>query len=167
MSIDKTSFDLFSKKTPETKNPEVVIQKTYETQAPKAAEKIPEKVFENPVIKNTVEERTVAPKVKTKIISKKLETRTNKYESFLPVTLRIKEENFMDLKHIENSIMRSRSKNSNEERERITTNSILRTLVTSFIDRIDLLDFEDIDNEEILNLRIQKLFKAIPATSNH
>ena len=72
----------------------------------------------------------------------------------------------MDIKHIENSIMRSRSKIGNEDRERITSNSILRCLVTSFIDRVELLDFEEIDNEEILNQRIQKLFRPIPATLN-
>jgi hypothetical protein len=150
MTIDKSSFDLFSKKTSETKAPETTAHR----------------IIETPVAKQVIEERIVAPKIKTKAVSKKIETRTNKYESFLPVTLRLKEENFMDLKHIENSIMRSRSKAGNDERERITTNSILRSLVTSFIDRIDLLDFEEIDNEEILNQRIQKLFKAIPASLN-
>jgi hypothetical protein len=160
MSIDKSSFDLFSKKTPETKAPE--IQKIFEAQTPK----VTERTVEMPVVKNTIEERSFVPKVKNKMISKKIEIRTNKYESFLPVTLRLKEENFMDLKHIENSIMRSRSKVTSEDRERITSNSILRCLVTSFIDRADLFDFEDIDNEIILNQRIQKLFKAIPANIN-
>jgi hypothetical protein len=165
MSIDKSSFDLFSKKIPEnkyndTKTPEV--QNSYVAQAPS----VTEKTVEIPVVKNIIEERPAVPKVKNKIITKKIEIRTNKYESFLPVTLRLKEENFMDLKHIENSIMRSRAKTTNEDRERITSNSILRCLVTSFIDRADLFDFEDIDNEVILNQRIQKLFKAIPSNLN-
>lgn len=161
MSIDKSSFDLFNKKPVENKAPEVAVQKTYEAQSPKPVETvmaIPAKII--------YEEKTVAPKIKNKATYKRIEIKTNKYESFLPVTLRLKEENFMDLKHIENSIMRSRSKTGNEDRERITSNSILRCLVTSFIDRVDLLDFEEIDNEEILNQRIQKLFKAIPAITN-
>lgn len=161
MSIDKSSFDLFSKKTPETKAPEVSAQRTYEAQTPKTVER----VMETPV-RNETTEKSTASKVKNKSTFKRVEVKTNKYESFLPVTLRLKEENFMDLKHIENSIMRSRSKNGNEDRERITSNSILRCLVTSFIDRIELLDFEEIDNEEILNQRIQRLFKAIPASTN-
>jgi hypothetical protein len=161
MSIDKSSFDLFSKKPTESKSPEFTIQKVYEVQPQRSIES----AIETPA-KNVYEEKASVPKLKTKNTYKRIEIKTNKYESFLPVTLRLKEENFMDLKHIENSIMRSRSKAGKEDRERITSNSILRCLVTSFIDRIDLLDFEEIDNEEILNQRMQKLFKAIPATSN-
>ena len=162
MSIDKSSFDLFSKKPVENKAPEVTIQKVYEVQSQRPVES----VIEAPV-KNVYDEKAAVPKIKAKTTYKRIEVKTNKYESFLPVTLRLKEENFMDLKHIENSIMRSRSKTGNEDRERITSNSILRCLVTSFIDRIDLLDFEEIDNEEMLNQRMQKLFKPIPVTSNH
>lgn len=161
MSIDKASFDLFNKKPIEPKIPEPEVQKVFVQQSQRPIERVTESQF-----KSVAEEKSQSLKIKNKPISKRVEIKTNKYESFLPVTLRLKEENFMDLKHIENSIMRSRSKTGNEDRERITSNSILRCLVTSFIDRIDLFDFEEIDNEEILNQRIQKIFKAIPASSN-
>lgn len=164
MSIDKASFDLFNKKPIEPKIPEPEVQKVFVQQSPQSQRPI-ERVTESQ-FKSVAEEKSQSLKIKNKPISKRVEIKTNKYESFLPVTLRLKEENFMDLKHIENSIMRSRSKTGNEDRERITSNSILRCLVTSFIDRIDLFDFEEIDNEEILNQRIQKIFKAIPASSN-
>jgi len=161
MSIDKASFDLFNKKPIEPKVSEPEVQKVFVQQSPRPVERVTESQY-----KSVAEEKSHSVKIKSKPISKKVELKTNKYESFLPVTLRLKEENFMDLKHIENSIMRSRSKTGNEDRERITSNSILRCLVTSFIDRIDLFDFEEIDNEEILNQRIQKIFKAIPASTN-
>jgi hypothetical protein len=169
MSIDKASFDLFSKKAPETKPAEPIIQKSFETQIPRNTERTADPIIEQKIeahSRSSIEEKTTPLKIKSKTISKRVEVKTNKYESFLPVTLRLKQEDFMDLKHIENSIMRSRSKNGSEDRERITTNSILRSLVSSFINRADLFDFEDIDNEEILNQRIQKVFKPVPNNIN-
>jgi hypothetical protein len=146
MAIDKSSFDLFKKRD----QVDLIESESVATQ-------------KTSTISSTVFERQIlVEKAKPTIIPKKGLEPTNKFESMLPVTLRIQEEHFMDLKQIENSIMRSRSRSKSDDRERITTNSILRCLVASFIDRIEMIDLEGVENEEILKERIQKIFKNVP-----
>lgn len=148
MAIDKTSFDLFSKTEP--------IKTANETPryiAP-AEEVVSIPVFQKPEIKG--------PAATQAIKKNKIES-GSRFDQLLPVTLRVSEDDYMDLKQIENSIMRGRSKNASSDRERITVNSILRCLVSNFIERVDLVDLGDIENEYVLNSRIQKIFKNKPA----
>jgi hypothetical protein len=127
---------------------------------------IEEEAFEidlAPIQSEPVIEQTVKPvKVESFVSSMKEasdESKVAKYETFLPVTARIPESQSMELKRMENTIMRSRSKSSNNDRERITVNSIMRCMITNFLERAGDLDLSDIDNEEMLRERMEKAFK--------
>ena len=131
----------------------------------------------NPVINTTIEiERfedvRPAPVMNTMAVEKmvsvpersmdKLKTETSKmkYESFVPLTFRITETQDLELKKIEHMIMRNRKKGVNSEsRERITTNTVVRALIANFLDRAGDLDLSNIDNEEMLKERMEKVFK--------
>ena len=83
-----------------------------------------------------------------------------KFETFVPLTFRIAEEHDLELKKIEHTIMRNRKKGLNtENRERITTNSVVRAMISNFLERAGDLDLSNIDNEEMLKERIEKIFK--------
>ena len=131
----------------------------------------------NPVINTTIEiERfedvRPAPVMNTMVVEKmvsvpersmdkpKTDTSKMKYESFIPLTFRITENQDLELKKIEHMIMRNRKKGVNaDSRERITTNTVVRAVLANFLDRAGDLDLSNIDNEEMLRERIEKVFK--------
>ena len=83
-----------------------------------------------------------------------------KYESYVPLTFRISEEHDLELKKIEHFIMRNRRKGVNtDSRERITTNTVVRAMIANFLERAGDLDLSNIDNEEMLKERMEKVFK--------
>jgi len=88
-----------------------------------------------------------------------VESRAN-YEKLYPMALRVTSEQNLELKRLETLIMRNRVRDpENTERERITANTIIRALLSNFINRSDDIDFSDIDNEEDLTSKIEKIFK--------
>jgi hypothetical protein len=57
-------------------------------------------------------------------------------------------------------IMRNRRKGQNtDSRERITSNTVVRALIANFLERVGDMDLSNIDNEEILRERMEKVFK--------
>jgi hypothetical protein len=83
-----------------------------------------------------------------------------KFETFVAPTFRIPEAHDLELKKIEHTIMRNRKKGLNtESRERITTNSVVRAMIANFLDRAGDLDLSNIDNEEMLKERLEKVYK--------
>lgn len=88
------------------------------------------------------------------------EAALRKFETFVAPTFRIAEEHDLELKKIEHFIMRNRKKGHNtDSRERITTNSVVRAMLANFLERAGDLDFSNIDNEEVLKDRMEKIFK--------
>ena len=163
MSLDVNNFDLFNKKKPapiakpivETprviEETPVIEEEAFEIElAPIQAEPIIEKAMSvTPVQQKTIESKVESIE----------ENKVAKYETFLPITARIPESQSMELKRIENQIMRSRSKSSKNDRERVTVNSIMRCMITNFLERAGDLDLSDIDNEEMLKERMEKAYK--------
>ena len=83
-----------------------------------------------------------------------------KFETFATPTFRIPEQHDFELKKIENFIMRNRKKGINSSsRERITSNSVVRALIANFLERAGDMDLSNIDNEEMLRERMEKVFK--------
>ncbi len=75
-------------------------------------------------------------------------------------TFRIPQEHDLELKRIEQTIMRNRRRGQViEGRERITSNTVVRALLANFIDRVGEMDLTHIDNEEMLKERMEKVFK--------
>lgn len=83
-----------------------------------------------------------------------------KFETFVAPTFRIPEAHDLELKKIEHFIMRNRKKGANtDSRERITTNTVVRAMIANFLERAGDLDLSNIDNEEMLKERLEKVFK--------
>lgn len=83
-----------------------------------------------------------------------------KFETFVAPTFRISLEHDQGLKNIETVIMRNRKKGANiDSRERITTNTVVRAMIANFLERAGDLDLSNIDNEEMLKERMEKVFK--------
>lgn len=145
MGLNVDGMDLFGgKKANKPKIKPVVVKKPISVV--EEAEEVREQKQE--IIEPVISQNKRQVKVKSKA----------KFDKFTPVTARITEDLYMDLKTLENRIMRSRSKSTNLKRERITTNSVLRCLISSFLERTEDLDISEIQNEEILADRIEKLF---------
>lgn len=129
--LNLDTMDLFNKKSKP-------VMKPIEVSEPKSSAKIP------------VSEKEVSDS----------SSAIPKFEKFTPVTARISEENYIELKRIESLIMRSRTRSPGKRRERITANSVLRCLVSSFVERIEDIDLSEIHNESVLSQRIDGLFKS-------
>ena len=87
-------------------------------------------------------------------------TTLRKFETFAAPTFRIPQEHDFELKRIEQTIMRNRRKGQNaDSRERITSNTVVRALIANFLDRVGDMDLSNIDNEEMLKERMEKVFK--------
>lgn len=161
MSLDMANFDLFSK------NKQNIIQKPIV-----AALKIEEKEKEIEPIQGKVEMKReeVVPvfhEIKANEQVQIIEAnKSPKYETFLPVTARILEAHALELKKIENTIMRNRKKAPSSDRERITVNTVMRCLISNFLERAGDLDLTNIDNETELNERLEKVFKHKKAKSS-
>lgn len=90
----------------------------------------------------------------------KEQTTLRKFETFATPTFRIPEEHDFELKRIEQTIMRNRKKGQViEGRERITSNTVVRALLANFMERVGDMDLTNIDNEEMLKERMEKIFK--------
>lgn len=148
--LNLDSMDLFNKKTV-TKRSQVPVNNLKIEDEVEKLEPVKVKAISRVEEESPTEERPVLKKSKFKSKSK--------YDKYTPVTTRIGEDLYMELKKIENHIMRSRSKKSSFERERITSNSILRCLIASFIEREELIDFSEVQNEKILSDRIESIFR--------
>ena len=148
--LDAKSFDLFSKK-PKTAPPKPIeVKPATPMNVQKAVEEFDAE--EEVVVKAPV--RKVAP-----IASKKLPVKSKaKFDTFVPVTTRISQEEYMGLKGVENTIMRSRTKGNTEGRERITFNSVMRCLIANFLENSENMDLAEINNEAELNERIKAMF---------
>jgi hypothetical protein len=87
-------------------------------------------------------------------------TTLRKFETFAAPTFRIPQEHDFELKRIEQMIMRNRKKGQNiESRERITSNTVVRALIANFLDRVGDMDLSNIDNEDMLKERMERVFK--------
>jgi hypothetical protein len=87
-------------------------------------------------------------------------TTLRKFETFAAPTFRIPQEHDFELKRIEQTIMRNRKKGQNtDSRERITSNTVVRALIANFLDRVGDMDLSNIDNEEMLRERMERVFK--------
>ena len=187
MSLDVSNFDLFAKKTKAAPLPLKPIAKPVVEVAPEAIETpvleaTPQEVLPQvEAVIETFERKIEEPSRETKplkdLLTATFQTNQNfaeekredsftlreeskaKYESFLPITSRVREEDVQTLKKIENTIMRGRRKGGGESRERITTNSILRCVIANFLERANDLDLTNIENEAELKIRLDKAFK--------
>ena len=152
MSLDMANFDLFSK------NKQNIIQKPIV-----AAIKIEDQEIETTQGKVEMKREEVAPVIQEIKANEQVQTigenKSPKYETFLPVTARILEAHALELKKIENTIMRNRKKAPCSDRERITVNTVMRGLISNFLERAGDLDLSNIDNETELNERLEKAFK--------
>ena len=152
MSLDMANFDLFSK------NKQNIIQKPIV-----AAIKIEDQEIETTQGKVEMKRQEVAPVIQEIKANEQVQTigenKSPKYETFLPVTARILEAHALELKKIENTIMRNRKKAPCSDRERITVNTVMRCLISNFLERAGDLDLSNIDNETELNERLEKAFK--------
>ena len=100
--------------------------------------------------------------VETRVIHEKTQetNKIRKFETFATPTFRIPQEHDLELKRIEQTIMRNRRRGQViEGRERITSNTVVRALLANFIERVGDMDLTHIDNEEMLKDRMEKVFK--------
>lgn len=161
--LDKNSFDLFAPKKA-TSAPKPMVTKPA---TPKIIEEEITNFDEEMALEEAIEEKVVEIKSVPKTVVKtpfKAKTKTKfeskaKFDKFNPITIRMSDEEVMGLKQLENEIMRNRSRNTTEYKERITVNSIVRCLVSNFLENAESGNFSEIQNEEVLNERIKALFR--------
>ncbi len=185
MSLDVNNFNLFAKKSSPKPTPMPIASSTKEV-IEKEIEKFDAEIVEAPLVLANSNNQTIeiAPVVKTveierfedvrpamvnvsaqmnnyKNIEKNKETSPlRKFETFAAPTFRIPQEHDFELKRIEQTIMRNRRKGQNtDSRERITSNTVVRALISNFLDRVGDMDLSNIDNEEVLKERMEKVFK--------
>jgi hypothetical protein len=180
--LDVNNFNLFAKKP--TAKP-VPVAATSKEVIEKEIEKFDSEAIEAPMNLSNNNNQTIelAPEIKTveierfedvrpamvnvssqvnyKNTEKKPEANTlRKFETFAAPTFRIPQEHDFELKRIEQTIMRNRRKGqNNDSRERITSNTVVRALIANFLDRVGDMDLSNIDNEEMLKERMEKVFK--------
>ncbi len=125
-----------------------------------------EEIRPTQVMNTELSQRPLHKEVKTveltlKAIDKNLDNAPlRKFETFVAPTFRIPEQHDLELKKIEHFIMRNRKKGNNaDSRERITTNTVVRAMIANFLERAGDLDLSNIDNEEMLKERLEKVFK--------
>jgi hypothetical protein len=185
MSLDVNNFNLFAKKSSAKAVP-MPIAATSNEVIENEIEKFDAELVEAPVMLTNNNNQTVeiAPVIKAveierfedvrpvmvnvstqvnnyKNIEKIKETTTlRKFETFAAPTFRIPQEHDFELKRIEQTIMRNRRKGQNtDSRERITSNTVVRALIANFLDRVGDMDLSNIDNEDVLRERMEKVFK--------
>ena len=185
MSLDVNNFNLFAKKSSPKPAPMPIASTTKEV-IEKEIEKFDAEIVEAPLVLANSNNQTIeiAPIVKAveierfedvrpamvnvsaqmnnyKNIEKNKETSPlRKFETFAAPTFRIPQEHDFELKRIEQTIMRNRRKGQNtDSRERITSNTVVRALISNFLDRVGDMDLSNIDNEEVLKERMEKVFK--------
>ena len=181
--LDVNNFNLFAKKTSQKPVP---VAATSKEVIEKEIEKFEAEIIEAPMNLSNTNNQTIEipPVIKAveierfedvrptmvnvssqvnnyKNVEKNKEITTlRKFETFAAPTFRIPQEHDFELKRIEQTIMRNRRKGQNaDSRERITSNTVVRALIANFLDRVGDLDLSNIDNEEMLKERIEKVFK--------
>lgn len=84
-----------------------------------------------------------------------------KWRTLDKVTVLLTSEQRDGMEDIARKLMRFRSKQDKvgEERERITANTVFRALVENFLDRVDGISLETIQNEEGLKSWLSRLFR--------
>lgn len=149
--LDAKNFDLFSKKPKAAPPKPIEVKPATPVNVQKAVEEFDAE--EGVVVKAPV-------KKVAQIAHKKIQVQSKaKFDTYVPVTTRISQEEYMGLKGVENTIMRSRTKGNSENRERITFNSVMRCLVKNFLEKSESTDLSEIQNEEELNDRIKAMFQ--------
>jgi hypothetical protein len=125
-----------------------------------------EEIRPTQVVNSEISQRPLHKEVKSveltlKAMDKNLDDAPlRKFETFVAPTFRIPEQHDLELKKIEHFIMRNRKKgNNSDSRERITTNTVVRAMIANFLERAGDIDFSNIDNEEALKDRMEKIFK--------
>ena len=125
-----------------------------------------ESIPKAPVMNNIpMERRAYTPAKSIEVTLKAVEKNNGdavlrKFETFVATTFRIPESHDLELKKIEHFIMRNRKKGANiDSRERITTNTVVRAMIANFLERAGDMDLSNIDNEEMLKERLEKVFK--------
>ena len=183
--LDVNNFNLFAKKSPTKTAPTPVAATTKEV-VEREIEKFETEIIEAPMTltNNNNQSIEIAPVIKAveierfedvrptmvnvssnmntyKTSEKNKETTTlRKFETFAAPTFRIPQDHDFELKRIEQTIMRNRRKGQNtDSRERITSNTVVRALIANFLDRVGDMDLSNIDNEEMLKERMEKVFK--------
>lgn len=92
------------------------------------------------------------------IVGKKEKPPLPKYETFdVKLTIRMTENQLSFLSSLEREIMKNRS--SKNKKERITKNSIIRTLINAFEANISSFNPSEIPDEKELEKRISSIFK--------
>jgi hypothetical protein len=126
-----------------------------------------ESIPKAPVMNNIpMERRAYTPAKSIEVTLKAVEKNNGdavlrKFETFVAPTFRIPESHDLELKKIEHFIMRNRKKGANiDSRERITTNTVVRAMIANFLERAGDMDLSNIDNEEMLKERMEKIFKS-------
>jgi len=169
--LDVNNFNLFAKKSSPKPSP-VPVAVTKNVVIEEEIEKYQEETIETPPIMKSVEIEknedvrpvmiNVSPTMNSyRNIEKNKDTNSlRKFETFSAPTFRIPQEHDLELKRIEQTIMRNRRKGQNAEtRERITSNTVVRALIANFLERVGDMDLTNIDNEEMLKERMEKVFK--------
>ncbi len=185
--LNVDNFNLFAKKTAPKPAPMPIVATSKEV-VENEIEKFDAEVVETPVLKIAAQNPTVtheitpvmttveierfddvrpaminvsSPLSNNKNIDKNKETTgLRKFETFAAPTFRIPQEHDFELKRIEQMIMRNRKKGQNtDSRERITSNTVVRALIANFLDRVGDMDLSNIDNEDMLKERMERVFK--------
>ncbi len=169
--LDVNNFNLFAKKSSPKPSP-VPVAVTKDEVIEENLEKFQEEMIETaPIIKSVEIEKNevvrpaminVSPTMNSyRNIEKNKDTSSlRKFETFSAPTFRIPQEHDLELKRVEQNIMRNRRKGQNiDSRERITSNTVVRALIANFLDRVGDMDLSNIDNEEMLKERMEKVFK--------
>lgn len=156
--LDTTNFDLFAKKPKKTNPLQQLVSE--ETKSNDETIEVKKDEIANEKLEHTTEVSNTRSKPLAHVNDKYInnDKKIAKFETFKHVGVRITDEQELELKRIEQYIMRNRTKNKTE-RERITANSIIRCLIQSFIEVSDDLDLNEVHNEEILQVKIDKAFK--------
>jgi hypothetical protein len=155
--LDLNKMDLFAKKTPKMAPKPIDVMPATPKMVEEAIQKFDEEVVVEKKVQPRVEVKIQKPAPVVKNIIQN-ESRA-KFDKFVPVTARISENEYMELKRVENQIMRNRSKGNFENRERITFNSVVRCLISNFLDKSENIDLSEINNEAELNERIRAMFQ--------
>lgn len=169
--LDVKGFDLFSKKSAPIKQTPIAVPVTSPKVVAEEVKKFDAEVMEEvleaaPAVNSVIEEKSMsAPSKSIEVTSRppertREESSLRKFETFATPTFRIPEEHDQELKKIETFIMRNRKKGANSDnRERITTNTVVRALIANFLERAGDMDLSNIDNEEMLRERMERVFK--------
>lgn len=108
--------------------------------------------------------KSTTPKEQKQLTPKEIKlesTELPKWRTFEKVTVLLTSEQRDAIDELAKKLMRHRSQKRelSESRERITSNSVFRALISNFLERVGMLEISSIQNEEELTLWVQQLFK--------